>query len=96
MDHFNSFQNLDLTSSGKLLPMTLNLIASEPQFRKCPACGNPTPAESVACAFCGALVSEADVAARETASEDRFLRALFTRSNPFTMIFIGVNVGVFV
>jgi len=76
--------------------MTLNLIASEPQFRKCPACGNPTPAESVACAFCGALVSEADVAARETASEDRFLRALFTRSNPFTMIFIGVNVGVFV
>jgi rhomboid protease GluP len=76
--------------------MTLNPITSEPQFRACPACGNPTPAASVACAFCGALSEEADVATRETALEDRFLRALFTRSNPFTMIFIGVNVGVFV
>lgn len=76
--------------------MTLNPITSETRFRECPACGNPTPAENVACAFCGALFAEADVAARETAKEDRFLRALFTRSNPFTMIFIGVNVGVFV
>jgi len=76
--------------------MTLNPITSETRFRECPACGNPTPAESAACAFCGALFAEADVAARETANEDRFLRALFTRSNPFTMIFIGVNVGVFV
>jgi len=36
------------------------------------------------------------MAAREAATEYRFLSALFTRSNPFTMIFIGVNVGVFV
>ena len=76
--------------------MTLNPITSETRFRECPACGNPTPAASVACAFCGALFPEADVAAGETANEDRFLRALFTRSNPFTMIFIGINVGVFV
>ncbi len=76
--------------------MTLNSISSETRFRECPACGNPTPEASVACAFCGAVLAEADVAARETANEDRFLRALFTRSNPFTMIFIGVNVGVFV
>ena len=76
--------------------MTLNPITTETRFRECPACGNPTPAASVACAFCGALFAEADVAARETVNEDRFLRALFTRSNPFTMIFIGVNVGVFV
>jgi membrane associated rhomboid family serine protease len=30
------------------------------------------------------------------ASERRFLQALFTRSNHFTMIFIGINLGVFV
>ena len=76
--------------------MTLNPITGEPQLRECPACGNSTPAASPTCAFCGALFAEADLAARETAKEDRFLRALFTRSNPFTMIFIGVNVGVFV
>jgi rhomboid protease GluP len=76
--------------------MTLNPITSETRFRACPACGNPTPAESVACASCGSVFAEADVAARETVNEDRFLRALFARSNPFTMIFIGVNIGVFV
>jgi membrane associated rhomboid family serine protease len=36
------------------------------------------------------------MAARQAATETRFLRALFTRPNPFTMIFIGINVGVFV
>ncbi|MEK6321741.1 MAG: rhomboid family intramembrane serine protease [Acidobacteriota bacterium] len=75
--------------------MTLNPITREPQFRECPACGNQTPAESAACVHCGALSVEAAVAAREAATESRFLRALFTRSNPFTMIFIGINLGVF-
>jgi len=36
------------------------------------------------------------MAAREAATEYHFLSALFTRPNPFTMIFIGINVGVFV
>lgn len=76
--------------------MTLNPITREHQFRECPACGNQTPAQNASCEHCGALSIEAEVAANEAAAETRFLRALFTRSNPFTMIFIGINVGVFV
>jgi rhomboid protease GluP len=76
--------------------MTLNPITSNPQFRDCPVCGNPTPAATAACAHCGALYAEAEIAAREAATEYSFLSALFTRPNPFTMIFIGINVGVFV
>ena len=49
-----------------------------------------------ACVYCGALTAEAEAKAREAESEYRFLRTLFTRSNPFTMIFIGINVGMFV
>ncbi len=75
--------------------MTLNPITREPQFRECPACGNQTPA-AAACAHCGALSVEAAITAREAATESSFLRALFTRSSPFTMILIGINVGVFV
>ena len=76
--------------------MTLNPITPEHQSRECPACGTQTPAQSAACAHCGALSVEAAKAAHDEATETRFLRALFTRSNPFTMIFIGINVGVFV
>src|SRR5216684_1833258 len=76
--------------------MTLNPITPDLQFRQCPACGNQTPAQSAACAQCGALSTEAVAAAHDAATETRFLRALFTRSNPFTMIFIGINAGVFV
>lgn len=76
--------------------MTLNPITKEPQLRDCPVCGNPTPAASAACAHCGALYAEPEMAARDAATEYRFLSALFTRSNPLTMIFIGVNAGVFV
>lgn len=75
--------------------MTLNPITPELQFTECPACGNQTPAQSAACAHCGAPSIETAVAAHEEATETRFLRALFTRSHPFTMIFIGINVGVF-
>lgn len=76
--------------------MTLNPITPELQSRECPACGNQTPSKSAACEHCGAPSVEAAAAAREAATETRFLRALFTRSNPFTMLFIGINVGVFV
>jgi membrane associated rhomboid family serine protease len=76
--------------------MTLNPITREPQFRECPACGNQTPAAAAACPHCGTLSVEAAVTAREATIEASFLRALFTRSSPFTMIFIGINVGVFV
>jgi len=76
--------------------MTLNPIDNESRLRTCPACANLTPADADACVYCGALTAEAEQKAHEAASEYRFLRALFTRSNPFTMIFIGINVGVFV
>ncbi|MFY9558252.1 MAG: rhomboid family intramembrane serine protease [Blastocatellia bacterium] len=76
--------------------MTLDPINREQHFRTCSACGNQTPAELAACVHCGATLSEDPVAAVEAAKESRFLRAVFTRPNPFAMIFIGINVGVFV
>ena len=75
--------------------MTLTPRANTPSFRTCPACGEPTPADNPRCAYCGASSIEAVFAERKAASERRFLQALFTRSNPFTMIFIGINLGVF-
>jgi membrane associated rhomboid family serine protease len=81
---------------GKLLSMTLNAIDAHPRLRQCPACGNQTPVESPECVHCGAGSIDAVADQYKAASERRFLQALFTRSNPFTMIFIGVNVGVFV
>lgn len=87
-----SFSFLD----GKLLSMTSNPIDAHPQFRQCPACGNKTPGENPQCVHCGVGSDYAGPDPYKTASEQRFLQTLFTRSNPFTMIFIGVNVGVFV
>ena len=77
--------------------MTLNPIPDDSQFRTCAVCGNSTPAANPACIHCGAIVDTgAEQSAREAAKEYRFFSALFSRSNPFTMIFIGINVGVFV
>jgi rhomboid protease GluP len=76
--------------------MTLNPITGDPQFRQCPVCGNLRPAAAAECVHCGAVFSEVEKAAHQAATEYSFLSALFTRSNPFTMIFIGVNVGIFV
>lgn len=74
----------------------LNEALNETAFRTCPGCGNPTPADNPHCVHCGAGSVEAFAAQYKAASERLFLQALFTRSNPFTMIFIGINVGVFV
>lgn len=82
--------------NGKLLSMTLNPIDADPQSRQCPACGNKTPIENPQCVHCGAGSIDAVADPYKAASERRFLEALFTRPNPFTMIFIGINVGVFV
>lgn len=76
--------------------MTLTPPANEPQLRTCPVCGNATPVDIAACVHCGSLYAEAEKAAHEAARDFSFLSALFTRPNPFTMIFIGINVGVFV
>jgi membrane associated rhomboid family serine protease len=76
--------------------MTLNPIDADPKLRQCPACGNQTPIENSQCVHCGAGSIDAVADHQKAASEQQFLQALFTRSNPFTMIFIGINVGVFV
>ena len=75
--------------------MTLNPITNEPQLTRCPNCGNATPDDNPVCSYCGAVLKEI-AASPEAATEYRFLRALFTRPNHFTTIFIGINVGVFV
>ncbi len=75
--------------------MTLEKIRNEPAFRDCPACGNPTPAERPDCTYCGHKSVEAIVAEQEAARANRFINAVFSRSNPFTMIFIGINLGIF-
>jgi membrane associated rhomboid family serine protease len=75
--------------------MTLEKIRNEPAFRDCPACGNPTPVERPDCIYCGHKSVEAIVAEQEAARASSFINALFARSNPFTMIFIGINLGVF-
>jgi membrane associated rhomboid family serine protease len=76
--------------------MTLNTIDAGTHFRQCPACGNQTPIENPVCVHCAAEAITAAADLQKAASERRFLEALFTRPNPFTMIFIGINVGVFV
>jgi membrane associated rhomboid family serine protease len=65
-------------------------------FRVCPHCGNSTPASSATCEHCGVVSGQAAAAAQEAAIEYHFLRAVFTRSSQFTMILIGMNLGVFV
>jgi membrane associated rhomboid family serine protease len=69
---------------------------SEPKFRPCPSCGNLIPANVAQCEYCGARSADAIVEEGEAALTRNFIYALFTRPNPFTFIFIGVNVGVFV
>src|SRR5258708_1568180 len=76
--------------------MTLNSIETSRQFRQCSSCGKQTPIEIPECVHCGAGSGIAAAAPNITVSEQSFLRTLFTRSTPFTMIFIGVNIGVFV
>ncbi|HVG19388.1 MAG TPA: rhomboid family intramembrane serine protease [Blastocatellia bacterium] len=75
--------------------MTVEKIASEPKFRPCQGCGNLIPASRADCEYCGFRPAEAAVAEQEAEKERHFFYALVNRSNPFTMIFIGVNVGVF-
>jgi membrane associated rhomboid family serine protease len=74
----------------------LEQTVNDSGFRTCPGCNKLTPADNPQCAHCGfGSIEAVDAAQYQAASERRFLQALFTRSNPFTMIFIGVNAGVF-
>lgn len=65
-------------------------------LQQCPSCRAIIPAGTPQCPYCGADQVEPAPLDPEAARERAFLLALFTRSNPFTYIFIGVNVGVFV
>lgn len=75
--------------------MTFNKI-SEPQLRTCPGCGSQVQVTVPSCPRCETIFPDAEQLAAQQATEYRFLSALFTRSNPFTMIFIGINVGLYV
>lgn len=45
--------------------------------------------------MCGLRADESIANAREEARTRRFINALITRSNPFTYLFIGINLGMF-
>jgi membrane associated rhomboid family serine protease len=75
--------------------MTPDPNPGDAHLSRCSNCGNPTPALNAVCVYCGAVSPEAAKAADQAATEYRFLRAVFTRSNRFTMILIGMNLGVF-
>ena len=75
--------------------MTSDQPPSQSAFRVCPNCGRLTPAEPPDCAYCGAVTAAALAERQEAERERRFLHALFTRSNPFAMVIIGINAGVF-
>jgi membrane associated rhomboid family serine protease len=71
-----------------------------PQFenrsRVCPACGLLTPAAIPRCLECGHLPPEIEAEQREQRRAAYFVDELLRRKSPFTFIFIGVNVAMFV
>lgn len=75
--------------------MTTEQTPHTPAFRACPNCGNLTPAERPDCIYCGAMSVEAMAARQEQEREHRFLYALVARTNPFALMIIGINAGVF-
>ena len=75
--------------------MSTDQTSRQPAFRVCTNCGNLTPAERPDCIYCGTMTVEAMAARQEAEREHRFLYAFVTRSNPFTLIIIGMNAGVF-
>lgn len=76
--------------------MTVHSIETNSHLRQCPACGNQTPVETPECIYCGVRSGQGVSDSYKAASEQIFLHAIITRSSPFTMIFIGINVGIFV
>ena len=74
----------------------MNQRTNQPGFRSCPGCGNLTPADNADCVHCGFRSLASVVAERERVNTVNFVRALFTRASPFTFVFVGLNLGVFV
>lgn len=65
-------------------------------MRVCAGCGSLLPVDSPECIYCGLRSDKLVSAQREADLERNFLGALFNRSSPFTYLFIGINLGVFV
>lgn len=76
--------------------LTLEPISNQQKFRVCPSCGNLTPAEKADCEYCQFNSEETLAAPQENVEDRRFFEALFTRPNPFTLLFIGINAGMFI
>src|SRR5437763_15584374 len=75
--------------------MTSDPTSREPDFRVCTECGNQTPAEWPNCIHCGRQSVAAMAEHQEEGRERRFIDAFLTRSNPFALIIIGINAGLF-
>lgn len=75
--------------------MTIEHTPRESSFRVCPNCGRLTPTARPDCAYCGTLSVEDLAASQEAEHERRFLSALVARSNPYALLIIGINAGVF-
>lgn len=71
-----------------------------PQFenrsRICPNCRLLTPAAMSRCLECGYLPPEIEIEQREQRRAANFVDELLQRKSPFTFIFLGVNVAMFV
>lgn len=67
----------------------------ENRSRICPACGLLTPAAIPRCLECGHLPPEIEAEQREQRRAAYFVDELLSRKSPFTFIFIGVNVAMF-
>ncbi|HVF92099.1 MAG TPA: rhomboid family intramembrane serine protease [Blastocatellia bacterium] len=69
-------------------------IATE-NLKHCSACGKGIPAYASRCEHCGTEQVESAPLNSDAVRERAFLLALYKRSNPFTYLFLGMNVGVF-
>ncbi len=64
--------------------------------RLCARCGLLTPAAIPRCLECGALPPEMEIEQREQNRASNFVEALLERKAPFSYIFFGVNIAMFV
>ncbi|HZS45025.1 MAG TPA: rhomboid family intramembrane serine protease [Blastocatellia bacterium] len=69
--------------------------APKNSLRICKSCGSLTPANSAKCVQCGSVAGELALAQDEALRETQFARSFFSRGNPFTWIFFGANIGIF-
>ena len=64
-------------------------------LRICQSCRSITSADQAQCANCGAVSADIATVQHEAMREQEFARAFFSRESPFTWIFFGVNIGIY-